>query len=141
MITESIAGTTFRKQPSFDELETIGTSTTSNRGMRSVVLSGWLVPDPENPYDPQAVQVLTQIAPGSDEVHMFGFAKRGSLVHVQQQLQPFAKPVPCVIYCEYFSDIHGQDYNDSYHYCVDEKFIANALGLDDVIQTPEVSLS
>ena len=141
MITESIAGTTFRKQPSFDELETIGTATTSNRGMRSVVLSGWLVPDPENEFDPHAVQVLTQVDPQSGEVHMFGFAKRGSLVHVQQQLQPSAKPVPCVIYCEYFSDIHGQDYNDSYHYCVDEKFVASALGIDDVIQIPEVSLS
>ena len=122
MITESIAGTTFRKQPSFDELETIGTSTTSNRGMRSVVLSVWLVPDP-------------------DEVHMFGFAKRGSLVHVQQQLQPFAKPVPCVIYCEYFSDIHGQDYNDSYHYCVDERFLPQALGFDDMIQSSDVELA
>lgn len=45
MQTESLVGTTFRPQPSYDTLAVLGVESTSDRGMRSIILKGRSVYD------------------------------------------------------------------------------------------------
>lgn len=125
MQTESLVGTTFRPQPSYDTLAVLGVESTSDRGMRSIILKGRIE------HDPNAMRVVADISDGQGGTveHQFGFAGRDSLVHTQQQLKPVTGFIPCTIYCEYFSDIYSstKNYKDSYHYVVDDSFIEEAL--------------
>lgn len=131
MQTESLVGTTFRPQPSYDTLAVLGVESTSDRGMRSIILKGRIEHDAANEYDPNAMRVVADISDGQGGTveHQFGFAGRDSLVHMQQQLKPVTGFIPCTIYCEYFSDIYSstKNYKDSYHYVVDDSFIEEAL--------------
>ena len=126
MQTESLVGTTFRPQPSYDTLAVLGVESTSDRGMQ-----GRIEHDAANEYDPNAMRVVADISDGQGGTveHQFGFAGRDSLVHMQQQIKPIEGFIPCTIYCEYFSDIYSptKTYKDSYHYVVDDSFIQEAL--------------
>ena len=131
MQTESLVGTTFKPQPSYDTLAVLGVESTSDRGMRSIILKGRIEHDAANEYDPNAMRVVADISDGQGGTveHQFGFAGRDSLVHMQQQIKPIEGFIPCTIYCEYFSDIYSptKTYKDSYHYVVDDSFIQEAL--------------
>ena len=145
MQTESLVGTTFRQQPSYDTLAVLGVESTSDRGMRSVILKGRIEHDAENPYDPNAMRVVADITDGHGGTieHQFGFAGRGSLIHTQQQIKPVTGFIPCTIYCEYFSDIYSstKNYKDSYHYVVDDSFVQEALTAMDSIDAGRLVLA
>ena len=145
MQTESLVGTTFRQQPSYATLAVLGVESTSDRGMRSVILKGRIEHDAENPYDSNAMRVVADITDGHGGTieHQFGFAGRDSLVHTQQQIKPVTGFIPCTIYCEYFSDIYSskKNYKDSYHYVVDDSFVQEALTAMDSIDAGQLVLA
>ena len=145
MQTESLVGTTFKQQPSYDTLAVLGVESTSDRGMRSIILKGRIEHDALNPYDPNAMRVVSDITDGQGGTieHQFGFAGRDSLVHMQQQLKPIEGFIPCTIYCEYFSDIYSptKTYKDSYHYVVDDSFVQEALTAVSSIDTSQLVLA
>lgn len=145
MQTESLVGTTFKQQPSYDTLAVLGVESTSDRGMRSIILKGRIEHDALNPYDPNAMLVVADISDGQGGTieHQFGFAGRDSLVHMQQQLKPIEGFIPCTIYCEYFSDIYSPTitYKDSYHYVVDDSFVQEALTTVSSIDTSRLVLA
>ena len=145
MQTESLVGTTFKQQPSYNTLAVLGVESTSDRGMRSIILKGRIEHDALNPYDPNAMRVIADITDGQGGTieHQFGFAGRDSLVHMQQQLKPVEGFIPCTIYCEYFSDIYSptKTYKDSYHYVVDDSFVQEALTAVSSIDTSQLVLA
>lgn len=145
MQTESLVGTTFKQQPSYDTLAVLGVESTSDRGMRSIILKGRIEHDALNPYDPNAMRVAADISDGQGGTieHQFGFAGRDSLVHMQQQLKPIEGFIPCTIYCEYFSDIYSptKTYKDSYHYVVDDIFVQEALTAVSSIDASQLVLA
>lgn len=110
-VTETVVGTSFREYKHFTEYFAL--SEEIENGVSAIEIPALLIPEPENPYDPNAVMVVGKLKNG--QPHHIGYLKNAEK---GGKLQPLIKePKPATVRLLAYSD--NGDFNDSYIVTID----------------------
>ena len=96
-IIEKIVGTSFRPQPQMSEIIGVPYDGEIADACPTLVSNGYLVPEPNNQYDPKAVMVYTPVQHnGQAEWAHVGYLKKGD--RLQDMVAGYGQSVPCLVY-------------------------------------------
>lgn len=100
-IIEKISGTTFRPQPAMNELIGELVQTDINSECPTVRSNGYLVPEPTNQYDKEAVMVFVPIVRNqqSEWAHVGYLPKTSNL---KSAISQYGTSVPCLVYSNFW---------------------------------------
>lgn len=104
--TEKVVGTSFREQKHYTEF--FSRSETVENGVTEITGDAILIPEPDNPYDSNAVMVVAKLKNGKP--HHVGYLKSAQKGGMLQQ--KITHPQPAVLHITAYSD--SGDFNDSY---------------------------
>ena len=96
-IIEKIVGTSFRPQPQMSDIIGVPYEGEIAEKCPTLVSNGYLVPEPNNQYDPKAVKVYVPVQHnGQAEWAHVGYLKKGE--RLQDMVAQYGQSVPCLVY-------------------------------------------
>lgn len=96
-IIEKIVGTSFRPQPQMSDIIGVPYEGEIAEKCPTIVSNGYLVPEPNNQYDPKAVMVYVPVQHnGQAEWAHVGYLKKGE--RLQDMVAGYGQSVPCLVY-------------------------------------------
>ena len=96
-IIEKIVGTSFRPQPQMSDIIGVPYEGEIAEKCPTLVSNGYLVPEPNNQYDPKAVMVYVPVQHnGQAEWAHVGYLKKGE--RLQDMVAQYGQSVPCLVY-------------------------------------------